>query len=131
MNIVNAKDQAIDEAASALPNVANAIQELLYNVVAERMQKQQVNGYTQEISTKISTKVSIQPFTAQQLIIRPEGQRAWRWFNVYALSNLDLKPDDVFKIRGVRYRIMEKSDWSVYGYFHYSVIEDYLPEDAT
>jgi hypothetical protein len=67
----------------------------------------------------------MQPFTAQRLSILPEGQRAWRWFTVYALKNLDLAPDDVVKIRGLKYRIMEKTDWHEYGYFKYDAIEDY------
>jgi hypothetical protein len=55
----------------------------------------------------------------------PEGQRKWKYYRIYALSNLDLQPDDVFKIKGVSYRVLEKTDWSKFGYFIYDTIEDY------
>jgi hypothetical protein len=128
--IVNARDKKVSELSSALPDVGAAVQELLMVVVVEKMQKQQIDGYTQEIPVAIHTKVSLQPFTAQQLNIRPEGQRQWRWFTAYTLNNLDLQPDDIIRIKGVRYRIMEKFDWREYGYYRYNVIEDYIDESS-
>ncbi len=123
--IMNARDKSVNELSSALPNVGESIQELLQSVIATYIQKQQINGYTQEVLITILTRASIQPFTAQQLKIMPEGQRKWRYFTVYTQKNLDLQPDEIFAIKGINYRILGKTDWSDYGFFQYDTIEDY------
>lgn len=124
-NIVNAKDKKTNDLSSGLPDVAGAIDVILQPTRAVIVQKQQIAGRTQEVPIEISTKASVQPFTAQQLSIKPEGLRAWKWFSIFCLRNADLKPGDAFIIKGMRYKIMEKYDWSAYGYFKYDAMEDY------
>ena len=70
-------------------------------------------------------KVSIQSINPQQLKMLPEGQRSWKNYTIYALSNLDLEPDEVFTINYIKYRILAKIDWVEYGYIEYSTVEDY------
>ena len=123
--ISNAKDIPLSQSSSGLPDVGAAIMEILQPVVAVVMEKQQIDGYTQEIPVRINTKASIQPFSAQQLKMLPEGQRGWRYFAIYILSDVDLKPDEVFWINHNGYRIMAKYDWNRFGYFQYECVEDY------
>ena len=78
-----------------------------------------------ETATTISTKGVRQPFSAQQLSIKPEGQRAWKWEILHCLPNVKLNPDDIVVFNGVRYRVMEKLDYSEYGYLEYHIIQDY------
>jgi hypothetical protein len=125
MKISNAKDMKLSETQSALPDVAAAVQEILQPLRIIVYQKQQINGYTQEIPREFSTRASIQPLTPQQIKMLPEGQRAWKYFTMYCERNIQLLPDDGFKIRGVRYRVQDKTDWKEFGYIKYDCIEDY------
>jgi hypothetical protein len=124
-DIINARNFATSDLASGLPDVAASIQEVLQGVKASYIQKQQINGYTQETLIEVITKVSIQPLTPQQLRMLPEGQRKWRYFTVFALKNLDLQPDEVFTIKGRNFRIQDKKDWKEFGFIAYNTIEDY------
>ena len=124
MSIINAKDRNTSEISNAMPNVAESVMELLLPVTIVVVQKEQIAGRTEEINIEIDTKASIQPDN-QKLAIKTEGQRAWKYWTLYALSNLDLIPDQGFVMDGQGYRVLDKVDWSKYGYFQYSVIEDY------
>ena len=121
---MNAKDRKLSEMTSALPDVSAAVQEILQPITIVLVQKQQVNGYTQEIPRSFKTRASIQPI-AQTLSMSPTGQRAWKRFNVYIERNIQLIPDDVFWIRGQGYRVMDKVDWKEFGYLKYECVEDY------
>jgi len=123
--IQNAKDKRLSQLQSGLPDVSAAVMELLQPVKAVFMQKRQIDGYTQEIAVRIDTKASVQPLSPQALKMLPEGQRAWKYFTVFCLNNVNLKPDEVFWINGKGYRIQDKSDWSQFGYFKYTCVEDY------
>lgn len=65
------------------------------------------------------------PFSAQKLNMQPQGQRAWRWYTLHSQTCLELKPDDIVKYLGTNYRVMEKFDYSPYGFFRYHLVEDY------
>ena len=123
--IINAYRKSVMDLASGLPDVGAAIMEILMPVKASYIQKQQIAGYTEEILIEVDTKVSIQSIDAQQLKMLPEGQRGWNNFTVFALSNLDLKLDQVFTVKGKDYRILAKTDWKEYGFIEYRTTEDY------
>lgn len=79
-----------------------------------------------ETATSLQFQGVVQPFTAQQLRMKSEGQRLWKWSTIHALPVLSLKPDDVLIDQaGVQYRVMGKKDYSAYGYQEYEIIEDY------
>jgi hypothetical protein len=123
--IINAKDKKVSDLNSALPDVMAAVQELLRDTVVVCVQKQQIDGYTQEVPVSIQTKACIQPGSAEQLKIMPEGQRAWKYAAIWTLPNVNLLLDDVFWINDQGYRILDKTNWSRYGYIQYDCIEDY------
>jgi len=123
--IVNARDIPLCETARSFADVKDSILAFSQPAIAVFINKEQVSGYTEERQSEVATRACIQPFNSQQLKILSEGQRAWRWFTLWCLDNLNLMPDDAFIIKGVRYRIQERLDWSDYGYTRYNVIEDY------
>lgn len=123
--ITNANTQNINCDANSMPDVTDAVQSLLQPVTMQLVRKTVVAGRIQEVVQTIQTLASRQPFTAQQLNIKPEGQRAWRWQMIHATPDLKLKTDDRIKLHGTPYRIMEKYDWTEYGFILYHAIEDY------
>lgn len=123
--IVNGKDKPLNLASSALPNVSPALSNLLQPVILTKVAKQNIDGVVQMIYTPISTRAVRQPFSAQELAIKPEGERAWRWETVHATADLILKPDDRIMWSGILFRVMKKSDYAEYGYVQYDIVEDY------
>ena len=122
--IDNACNKKLKDLSSAVPNVGAAVMELLMPCRAVYVLKQQISGYTQEVLIDVITKVSIQP-NPQLLKMLPEGQRKWKTYTIFALSNLDLEPDEVFTINYMKYRILAKTNWKEYGFIEYSTVEDY------
>jgi hypothetical protein len=85
----------------------------------------------------LETKVSVnfkgvwQPFTDRQLLIKPEGERAWKWFMVHADPTLILENDSIITYQGVQYRVDSQRDYSLYGYVQYSLVDDYTGSGPT
>jgi hypothetical protein len=124
--IVNAKDKKISDLASALPDVSGGVSMLLQPVKIGIVTKTQVSGLTEEETEWTRTQASLQPYTAEQLAILELGQRSWIWFTLHTLTDLVLNTDDRIYFKHGKYRVMEKLDYSDYGYFEYHVIQDYI-----
>lgn len=125
--IVRGANKKISEVPT-LPFVADAVKAFLQPVKIGIMQKQQIDGYTQEIPIWKSTIASRQPMS-QAMSVKKEGNRSWRWHVIHITNDVDLETDSIIVLSNVRYRVMEKMNWSEYGYFEYHVIEDYKPTD--
>ena len=87
--------------------------------------KSVVNGQVVETQTPYCVLAIVEVMSGQQLMIKPEGQRQWRWISVWAYPDLFLNTDDIVQYLGVNYRVDHKNDWSVYGYLQYDLVEDY------
>jgi hypothetical protein len=124
--ISNASNTPLPATANNVPNVQNAIMQWLQPLTFEQIEKKIVNFQVVETPTVITFKGVWQPFTAQQLFYKPEGQRAWKWFTCHAEPGTPLKPDDVVDYLDGRYRVKEKMDYTLYGYIEYHLVEDYV-----
>lgn len=123
--IVNARDYDLTQATGNLPNVSEAMTNWFQPMIFNLITKETVNFLNKETSNLITFQGVWQPYTAQQLLILPEGQRAWKWFMLHAEISLILEPDQIVEYESVRYRVMLKKDYQKYGYIEYSLIEDY------
>jgi hypothetical protein len=124
--ISSAKDRKMSMVPTGLPDVSGAVQSFLQPAVIGVVTKKQVSGYTQEDVEWIYTQAVRQAFTAQQLLIRPEGERSWKWFTLHTLPEVCLHTDDLIIIHNVRMRIMEVLGYGEYGFNEYHAIEDYV-----
>lgn len=123
--IINAKDKPISLASSNLPNMGLAVRRWFQKLKFGVIKKTQLNGYTQEVVTELDSFGVRVPFTPEQLKILKEGERSWNWSTLYCNVDLILNTDDRVIIKGVKYRVMGKTDYTEYGYLQYDVIEDY------
>lgn len=128
--IFNAKDRLLSENPGTLPDVSGALLDWFQPLTFRQMTKTPVGFRLHETATDICTKGVIQPFSAQQLNLKPEGQRSWKWFTIHALPGCPLEPDDVVvqvnvKLGNTPYRVMSKHDYSAYGYVRYDVVQGY------
>ena len=62
------------------------------------------------------------PLKAQRLLIKPEGERSWKWFTLFTKLELNLG-DVVEAVDGKTYQVMLKEDWSDAGFFAYEITE--------
>lgn len=123
--IKNARDIGLKQAGTGLPRLDSALLGWFYPLTLGRAQKTNVDGLAQEIITAVQTRGVIQPLSARQLAIKPEGQRAWRWISCYCLPDVILAPDDIVTIDAIRYRVMAVYDFRMEGFMHYELCQDY------
>lgn len=108
-----------------LPYVGDTLLEYFQPMVFTTIVKTTVNFQVVETATSVTFRGVWQPFSAQQLNMKPHGQRAWPTFQLHSDTTLTLSPDDVVTYLGTQYRVMGKLDYSKYGYFEYHLVEDY------
>lgn len=121
--IINAKDKGLNY--SGLPQVGNVLPSWFQTLTFDVLSKSVVDYEIQEVATTITTQGVRQPMTAQQLAIKPEGQRAWKWETIHCLPDVVLKIDDIVIFEDIKYRVMQKWDWKEYGYVQYEICEAY------
>ena len=125
MIILNANTIPLNLNSGTLPDVSGALLNYFQPIIFETVVKTVVNFQVVETPTVYNFQGVWQPFTPEQLLIKPEGQRSWKWFTLHAQPSLVLNTDDVIKYNSVQYRVMSKMDWSLYGYLQYEIIEDF------
>jgi hypothetical protein len=65
---------------------------------------------------------NVQPISPQRLQMKPEGQRQWKFLDMWTVQLLNL--DDIIKDKCQKeYRVLSKSDWSDAGYYQYELTE--------
>lgn len=121
----NGADTPLDEAVGTLPNLQGALLNWFQTLVFTRITKSIVGFENVETREEIASQGVRQPFTSQMLMMKPEGERKWKWEFIHALPGVILEIDDVLVFRGTPYRVMERRDWKEYGYIEYHIIEDY------
>lgn len=123
--IQNAKNVLVSQNPGTLPNMSDAILNWFQAMTFTTIVKTVVNFVVVETPTNVTFQGVWQPFTTQQLVMKPIGQRDWKWFTVHAQISLALSPDDVITYQGTQYRVVEKLDYSSYGYFEYHLVQDF------
>lgn len=123
--IKNACDTPLNANSGTLPNLSTTLANSFQLMVFEKVQKTIVNGQVIETEDPIDFKGSWAPFTIRMLMMKPEGQRSWKWYQVFSETQLPLSTDEVINRLGQQYRVMQLNDFSLYGFFEYHLIGDY------
>jgi len=63
------------------------------------------------------------PMKATEISVKPEGERAWRWFTYYSQENLELGWSFIDVVAGYRYRVMKVEDYDRAGFFIYDLVQ--------
>lgn len=124
--IRNAGSIPLDQQSIApTPNMASSLmgyfQPMVFNSVAKSVEGFQL----EEVGNPIYFRGTWQPLTERQLMLKPEGQRAWTWFLLHSDTALVLNVDDVVIWNGKQTRVMGRKDFSLYGYVEYSLVQDW------
>jgi hypothetical protein len=94
-----------------------------------------ITKVTQDIldGDAVLTKVTIeflgviQPLNAEELLLKPEGQRSWEWKQIhdyYGILNLHTK--DVIEIESISYKVLAVKDYKYNNYMEYHIVKDYV-----
>jgi hypothetical protein len=130
LGIVDANRLSVEDAVAAMPSVRSTLLGWFRPIALTRVIQRIVDFKTLEIEEPLSTRGVVQPLTETSLMLKPEGQRAWKWFLIHATPDLVLAVNDVIILKGDRLRIQKTKDYSVNGYVCYEACEDfnYVPE---
>lgn len=70
----------------------------------------------------ITFEGQLEPLKPREVMIKPEGQRAWKWWTLWTTSELAL--DNVVQDDGGKqYRVMSIQDWRNAEYFQYELAQ--------
>ena len=108
-----------------IPDVSGALKDWFQPMTFTRIAKTTVGFESVETPTPIAFQGVLQPFQARQLMIKPEGQRAWTWFTLHADPVLTLQVDEIVLYNGLQTRVMSRKDFSLYGYVEYELVQDW------
>ena len=112
-----------------LPDMTPGIEMFFQKITIEIVIKHNHKGILEEeTSTHRTMGVRISQ-TGQQLAMHPEGQRNWKYSNLFMLPEPKLRVDDVVRIQGVKYRVMNRKNNSEYSCVEYELLEDYENEE--
>lgn len=125
------KNTPLNKQTGSIPDVGSALldwfQPMVFGIVTKSTQGFQVV----ETVVNVNFMGVIQPLTTQRLLLKPEGQRAWKWYWVHADPSLELDVDAVISYESEQYRVMAKKDYDIYGYVEYELCQDYTGAGPT
>ena len=108
-----------------LPDVNGAVRNLFQNIQIGTVSKTQVNGYTQEVIVYNNILADVQTLNPKELLIKPEGQRGWRWKKLHCTLEVTFNLDDIVYLENIKFRVMALSTWLRYGYQEVHLAEDF------
>ena len=126
MIIQNGKDTPLNQNPGTLPDMGVALLGW-FSLVTFVIVTTVVSAFQADETTEtVQFQGVVQPFTARQLMLRPEGERAWTWLMVHAEPSLKLKTGDILYYNGLKCRVMEQFDYTAYGFMEYHLVQNWV-----
>lgn len=123
--IANAKNLPLFAKNGSTPDVSGALQDYYQDLTFTLLTKTVQGFQVVESANPIEFRGTIQPYSARQLMMKPEGQRAWTWYYMHSDPVVTLQVDDVVLWNGKQTRVMSRKDFGLYGYCEYSLVQDW------
>lgn len=123
--IQNGSNIHLQTRAGSVPTMQSALNSWFQPMTFTQIFKDTQAFQVIEKSESTSFRGVIQPLTKRQLIMKPEGQRAWTWLQLHADPSLKLQVDDVVVYLNVQTRVMARVDYTLYGYVEYELVQDW------
>lgn len=130
--MMNGKNQTLNNINSNLPNMSGTIQGWFLDITFKyvtRVLDDDSADFTEETEQIIHTKGVVRPPSAKDLKLMPEGAWAWEWLQIHCLPDVELETNQFVIYDGKRYKVMDKKDYSKYGYVRYTLLEAYTAEN--
>ncbi len=123
--IANAANRPLFDKAGTVPDVSGALQDYYQNLVFTPIAKLVSGFQVVEIGNPINFRGVVQPLNKRQLMLKPEGQRAWTWLTCHSDPVLTLQVDDIVLFRGKQTRVMARQSNELYGFVVYDLCQDW------
>lgn len=128
--IANASNIPLDARSGTIPNMRDALKNWFQYLTFSKVTKSVEAFQAVETREDISFWGLIQVYTDKQLLLKPEGQRSWSWFKVFAQAEpagavIQLDVDDIIFYRGVQTRVMALKEWALHSYIEYDWVQDW------
>ena len=83
-----------------------------------------MGGFTQT-ATPYNYRGVITSPSSNDLENLPEGYRQWAKYTIYTKTAISINGGDKFLFQGVKYKIIDKTNNSLYGFYKYFLIQDF------
>lgn len=123
--IANGKNRPLTFQQGTVPDVSGAMKDYFQTMVFTQIVKSVVGFENLEVPTNTTFEGVIMPFSPRQMLLLPEGQRAWTIFDLYADPVLALQVDEVITWNEKQTRVMSRKDYDMYGYVNYVLCQDW------
>lgn len=123
--IKNAADTLLNENPGTLPQVNGAMRNWFSQITIKILTKSVKEFKAIETAVEVNFLGVWESQPPEMLEIKPEGQRSWDWVNVWCESAMIMNIDDFVVYQDKIYRVMKKTNWSIYGYVQYELVKDY------
>jgi hypothetical protein len=121
----NGASTPLNQNSGTLPDVSGAMLNYFQPMVFEPLSKTVTGFQVVETTVPVNFQGIIQPSKPRDLMLKPEGQRAWTWYTLHAEPSLTLDVDDVVMWNKKQTRIMSRQDFTLYGYVVYELVQDF------
>lgn len=126
MWIINGKDTPLNTMPNGTtPDVSGALQGYFQPLIFELLVKTQSGFQVVETPTTFTLFGVVQPLNKRQLLLKPEGQRAWTWLEMTTQTQPLLQVDDVVIFHGKQTRVMARTNNTLYGFVDYELVQDW------
>lgn len=123
--ITNGNSLNLNQITPALPNMSTTLEAWFQKIVIGLLTTTIVNNRAVSTTQDFETMGVLQPFSAEQLEIKKEGERSWKWYMLHCQPSLSLQTDDTVIVRTKRYRVMGRWGFDEYGFIQYELVQDY------
>ena len=112
---------------SGAPQISSAFSGWESTIILVRISQQIIDGLVQDIAQQIQFRGVVQPLSAKQIALKPEGERAWAWLQIHIKADSPMKLDvnDRIMYNCRKYKVMAQLDWSANNFVELHCVEDF------
>ncbi len=111
---------------SFMPQMATTLDGWMNPITLVRIRQTLVDSVPQDNRTTITFQGVIQPLKPEEIALKPEGQRSWKWLQIHVVSGSnDLANNDRIEYGGDTFKLMGNKDYSLNGYIEYHAVKDF------
>lgn len=111
---------------TAMPQMGAAFDGWKSKLSLKKITQSIVNGLVQSSESTISAQGTWQPLSAEEIALKPDGQRSWEWFDLHIEgASVIFSTNDRVIYGGKTYKIMAIKDYTLNNYSEYHLVFDY------
>ena len=115
-----------DGRVGPFPNMTGPLAGWTNTMVFKKVTDEIVNFEDVKTTTDYPFEGVFQPMSSRDLFFKAEGQRAWKWWELYTRTDYGINNGDIIEdFKGVKFKVIKSRDWSQAGFYRFDLLEDY------